>query len=405
MLEIRLPLRPGRRRGRALALVLVAGAGVTALSSERAAAQDWTLKSSLSEKVLYDDNLLLSPDHPISTFGSITTPSLTLTRDAPTSNMEVRAQFPVQLYLDHSELNSADQLVDFSGSKDLSERSTLGLSANFDRRTSLRNSTDDTERFTVDKYRRTDWGLTPSWTYRLSPIDTMRLGVDYQDVTFDTSKRTNYRSYGPSFGLSHAISPVAAIFGDLGYSRFEPDVPTNRRTNVFAGSIGYRYEPTERFKISGSGGLSYDVTTEDGRPDDKGLGFLFKFDFDYQMTEQLRGRIGLVHDSEPSGEGRQTTRNRATLGLDYELTPLTDLSFDARYTDNEDYLGTGVTSNSGSTHFVSLQPSLNYRLTDDLTLGAQYEFRHKTSGRGTATSNAAFVTLRYAFPTLGFGGF
>jgi opacity protein-like surface antigen len=178
-----------------------------------------------------------------------------------------------------------------------------------------------------------------------------------------------------------------------------------KRSNVFGGTVGYRYTPSERFTIGGAAGLSYDVTTEDGRPDDDGIGFLASFDVRYQVTERLLAKAGLSHNSEPSGEGRQTIRNRANVTFDYQLTELTTLGFDARYSDDEDYLGSGVTQNSGNQRFFSAEPSVSWRVTDALTLGAQYEYRHKTSGNGAAASNAAFITLRYEFPNLSWGGF
>jgi|UPI000482FE5E long-subunit fatty acid transport protein len=386
--------------GAALCLIVT----LIAFGSPPAEAQEWALNSSLSQRFLYDDNLFLTPTDEVSSFGSLTTPRLTLSRTSPTSKVTFDSQFPYQAYFGHSELNSFDQLVDLSGSKALSERSTVELGANFDRRTNIRSEFDDTDSFVPQKFRRTAWGLSPSWTYLLSPIDSVNLGASFQDVSYDTIDRVDYRTYGSVLGYSHQLSELAQVTAQLTYNRFEPDVPTDRLTNVFGGSVGYRYSPSERFLISGAAGLSYDVTTEDGRPDDTGFGFLFNFDFKYRVTEQLDARLTLVHDTEPSGDGRQTARSRASLSLDYELTELTTLRVDARYTDNEDYLG-GASSNSGNTRFVSLNPSINWDVTEDLRLGAEYEYRHKTNGNGDANSNAVFLTLRYALPDLKWGGF
>ena len=368
-----------------------------------AEAQDWALNSSLSQRFVYDDNIFLTPTDEISTFGSLTTPRLTLTRNSPTSKVTFDSQFPYQAYFGHSDLNSFDQVVNLSGSKALSERSTIQLGANLDHRTNVRSEFDDTDTFVPRKFRRTAWGATPSWTYLLSPTDTVNLAASYQDVSYNTTDRVDYRTYGSVLGYSHQLSEVAQLTGQLSYTRFEPDVVTDRRTNVFGGTVGYRYTPSERFVMSGSAGLSYDITTEDGRPDDSGFGFLFNFDFKYQVSEQMRANLTLVHDTEPSGDGRQTARSRASVSLDYELTELTTLGLDARYTDNEDYLG-GLSSNSGNARFVSLNPSINWDVTEDLRLGAEYEFRHKTDGNGDANSNAVFLTLRYALPDLQWGG-
>jgi hypothetical protein len=373
------------------------------VTSTGAAAQEWSLNSSLSQRFLYDDNIFLTPKDELSTFGSLTTPALTLSRTSPTSKVTFDSRFPYQAYFGNSELNSFDQIANLNATDALSERSTVQMGANFDRRSNLRAEFDDTDSFVPGKYRRTSWGVTPGWSYLLSPIDTLNIGASYQDVTYDTTDRTDYRTYGTQVGYAHQLSEVAQVTGQLSYTRFEPDVDTDRRTNVFGGQIGYRYTPTERFEIGGAAGLSYDVTTEDGREDDSGFGFVFNFDFRYQVSEQLTAALILVHDTEPSGDGRQTARSRASLKLAYELTELTTLGFDARYSDNEDYFG-GLQSNTGSARFVSLNPSVNWDLTEDLRLGAEYEFRHKTNDNGDANSNAVFLTLRYALPEVKWGG-
>jgi hypothetical protein len=373
------------------------------VTSTGAAAQEWSLNSSLSQRFLHDDNIFLTPQDELSTFGSLTTPRLTLNRESPTSKVTFDSQFPYQAYFGHSELNSFDQIAKLNASDALSERSTIQLGANFDRRSNLRADFDDTDSFVPGKYRRTAWGAAPGWSYLLSPVDTLNVGVNFQDVSYDTSDRTDYRTYGSQLGYAHQLSEVAQVTGQLSYTRFEPDVDTDRRTNVFGGQVGYRYTPTERFEIGGAAGLSYDVTTEDGREDDTGFGFLFNFDFKYQVSEQLTASLTLVHDTEPSGDGRQTARSRASVSLDYELTEYTTFGFDARYTDNEDYFG-GLSENTGNSRFFSLNPSVNWDLTEDLRLGAEYEFRHKTDGNGNADSNAVFLTLRYALPDLKWGG-
>jgi len=378
-------------------------------SANRSFAQEWTLTSNISEKAFYDDNLLLNPHNQISTFGSITTPELDLERKSPTSTVTLSGQFPYSAYFNHSSLNRADQLVNLDAQKDLSERSQLSFTGDFQHDTTLQSEQDASDQFLARPIRFTRFDASPSWTYLLGPIDTLTLTGNFTDVNYATSVKTDYRYYGPSVSYEHKLDEISALTGSLQYNRFEPDDIINTRTDVYGGLAGYSYTPSERLQVSGSVGMSYNVTHSDIQ-DDSSLGYRLKFDLNYSMSDQARLVVSLSHDSEPSGDGRQTTRNRARAGFDYKLNELTRFGLDTTYTDNEDYFGLQNSTNSSSqnlSRYFAVRPSVTFQLTEDLSLVAQYQFRHKIfqSEGGSATSNAAFLLLQYDLPTLDWSGF
>lgn len=377
--------------------------------AERSFAQEWTLTSNLSEKAFYNDNLLLNPHNPLSTFGSETTPVLSLERKSPTSTVNLTGQFPYSAYFGHSDLNRADQLVNLDAQKDLSERSQISFSGAFQHDTTLQSEQDASDRFLAKPIRFTRFDASPTWTYLLGPIDQLTLSGSYSDVNYATNEKIDYRYYGPTIAYQHNLSELSAVTGSLQYNRFEPDDIVDTRTDVYGGLVGYSYTPSERLQVSGSVGLSYNVTRSDIRDDDS-LGYRLKFDLNYLISEQTRLVVSLSHDSEPSGDGRQVTRNRARAAFNYRLDELTTLGLDTNYTDNEDYFGLQNSTNSSSqnlSRYFSVRPSVTFQLTEDLSLVAQYQFRHKIfqSEGGSATSNAAFLLLQYDLPTLDWSGF
>jgi len=388
-----------------LSAALIAWAGFAAPSS----AQDWKLSTSLSEKSFYDSNILLTPTDELSTFGLVSTPTLELERTSPTSTVNLTGAFPYTAYFNHSDLNAADQLVNLNANKALSERSSIAFAGDFQHDSTLRSEQDISDRFLPNQVRFTRWDASPSWTYLLGPIDQITLGASYSDVNYSSIEKTDYRYYGPQLSYQHSLSELAAITASLNFNRFEPDDIGNTRTNVYGGLIGYQYKPSERLNVSGAVGMSYNTTTSDLQDDDSSLGYRLKFDLAYATSDDTKLNFSLSHDSEPSGDGRQLTRNRARLGFRYQLSELTTLGLDSNYTDNEDYFGTQTSADEdhGTSRYVSVGPSVSFQLTEDLSLVAQYQYRHKMfqSDGGTATSNAAFLTLQYDFPTLTWGGF
>lgn len=400
--------------GKAIRLAVLMGIALLAISAagSSAQAQDWILKSGITQRVQYNTNLLLTPNNEVDAFGSVTTPRVTIERDGPNSAMSLDGQFKFAEYIDHSEFNSQDQLINFDGHVDVSDRSTLSMLAGFNRDTTIESDQDLTGRFLDEKVRFTQWNADPSWTYWLSPIDKLVLTGDYQTIFYDSDLKTDYQYYGGSLELDHQVSALASVLASVSYFRFDPDDFLDTRTDTYGGLVGYQYRPSERLTITGQAGLDYNVTHQrdvgSGTGDSEDLGYRLKFNFDYKVSDLTLAQLELSHDTEPSGDGRQVTRNRGNLILSYKLSELTSVSFNAGYADDQDYFGGSTDSgDDGNSRYFSLRPAVTLKLTEDLNLDASYQFRHKIfeDDHDSANDNAAFLTLRYALPDQHWSGF
>jgi hypothetical protein len=382
----------------------------TCFDTRSAVAQDWSLNSSLAQRMGYNSNVLLQPDNEISAFSSQTTPALKLSRAGPSSDMSLEGRFPYTAYFGHSELNRADQFGKLKVSKALSERSLLGFDANIAHDTTIESDSsdssdtsdkEDTGRFVANPVRFLRWDATPSWQYLLSPIDRLRLSATYQQTDYDSREKTDYRDYGPTISYTHDLSELASVFGSLDYSRFEPDDDVNTVQDVYGGLVGYDYHPTERFSISGAAGLNYNVTHSDDQDSSGEIGYRFQFTMNYEISERTNANLQLSRDTEPTGDGEARTRNRGTFGISYKMTEMTVFSLDGSYLDDQK-----TQSNNQVSRRFTIKPSVTWDITEDLSLQASYQFRYKTfESSGSAMDNAAFITLRYALPDLHWSGF
>lgn len=389
---------------RALALtfgLLVFGLLAMCFETRTALAQDWMFESNLSQRMGYNSNLLLRPDHEISTFRSTTVPEFTVSRAGPTSDMALTGRFEFNEYFNHSELDTADQFANLRTSKALSERSLVRFDANFARDTTTESDDDATEQFLNKQIRFIRWNAAPSWEYLLSPIDQLRLSANYLQTEYDSNEKTDFRDFGPSITYTHDISELAAIFATLDYSRFEPDEEVDTSQDVYGGLLGYSYHPTERFSISAAGGLNYNVTHEEGSKDSSDIGYRFQFNMNYQVNDQTNATVALSRDTEPTGDGEARTRNRGSVGLSYRMTEMTVFALDGSYIDDQK-----TQSNSDVSRRIQIRPSVQWNITEDLSLSGSYQFRYKTfESSGSAIDNGAFITLRYALPDLKWSGF
>lgn len=377
-------------------------------------AQEWTLDTSLSQQFLYSDNLLLGRDDEIETFGSVSTPALRLERQSPTLDVSIDGRFDFTEYLNHSEFNSQDQRVRLNVKKTVTERSTLGLNSSFIRDTTLKSEQEETDRFVDKKIGITFWEVRPNWTYLLSPVDDMRLGGSYSSVSYDSAEKTDYQYFGGTLDYRHHLSEIDQFTTNFSYFRFVPDEQGDATTDTVSGLVGYGYTPSERLTITGGAGLGYSIENGSG-PDteeddgDGGLGYRLKFNAQYKLDDRTSGRISLSHDSEPSSDGEQTTRNRATLGVSHKLTPLTTFAFNVDYVDTYDYAGLESNSRTDDdeSRYAAIRPSLAWSITDQVSLVAEYRYRYKLydENNESAMSNSVFLTLRYELPTWGWDGY
>jgi len=392
----------GVKRAFALACGLcVFGFLAMCFETRGALAQDWSFESNLSQRMGYNSNLLLNPDNEISAFSSQTTPQITLKRAGPTSDIALTGRVDFNEYINHSELNSIDEFGSVNLSKQFSERSTEKFYGDINHDTTLESDLDATGKFVNDAIRFTSWNANPSWEYLLSPIDRLRLAASYQQVEYNTNQKTDYQDYGPTVTWSHDLSELASINASLNYSRFDPDDEENRVQDTYGSLFGYDYHPTERFSISGAAGLSYEVTHSNDESDQHDIGYRFQFNMNYLINDQTRATVFLSRDTEPSGDGQEVTRNRASAGLAYQMTEMTVFSLDASYIDDQE-----TQSEDGVSRYVTVRPGVRWNITEDLSLAANYAFRYKTvESSGSAMDNGAFITLRYALPDVHWSGF
>lgn len=387
------------------AMVMLAGLG-----GAGAVAQEWKLSTNLSQRMLYSDNLLLNRRNEVETFGSITTPELLLERTSPTSHIALNGQFQFEEYFDHSSFDSQDQIIDLDVEKSLSERSRLGLDANFTRDTTLTSDQDITNRFLDDAIRFISWRATPSWSYDLTPVDEITFTGSYREVTYDSSEKTDFQYFGPAIDYSHRLSELSRLTTEVSARRFIPDEPGDNYTDTVGALFGYAYTSSERFSISGAAGLAYSVEHEEDAKDDSDLGYRIKFDMKYLFSDQLQARVSLSHDNEPSGDGDQVTRNRARVALGYRVTEMTTLGFDLNYADNVDLLGfegESTDDEDDRSRYIALRPNIAWQFTEDLSLVASYQYRYKKfeDEGDSASANSVFLTLQYNFPTVAGEGF
>lgn len=207
------------------------------------------------------------------------------------------ADFINRWYVGDSGLNYDNQLFSTKNFYNVSERSRIGLDANYNRENTL-TSLDDA---TVDvgyvfrRLRRTTWGISPNWMYALTERTRLSTQYSYQDTTYENpaiaagrvvdsvshsgvatldhqySERLSVRAVGVASTYEMPFQKDTSTALGVVYQNGLPVLGVNTITSGGTGvidtqslSLGFTYLPTETLKIDFSGGGQFNQVSNPG---------------------------------------------------------------------------------------------------------------------------------------------
>lgn len=208
--------------------------------------------------------------------------------------------------------------------------------------------------------------------FELTPtvrIDT-RLGYSFSDSDSDGTSSTT--SFG--VGITALRSDTLAVRGGLTFS--SPDDAGDRLTLT----TGLSFEP------SSTTALSFDIgaTSVDGGD----TSFVVEGNYTRQLTRSLEVNAVVNRSVIDTSDTDNVLRTVATFGLDYALTPLSSVSFNALFAD-DDAPGTG---DDGREFTASVQYNLQLNRDWQMSAGLRHTSRD-TDTDGSASSEALFFGI------------
>lgn len=200
-------------------------------------------------------------------------------------------------------------------------------------------------------------------------IDSRVRYLKRETDAIDTTSTTSL-----SLGATAVRSDDFSVRGLLTFAA--PDNNDNR----LSVTGGFTARPSDRSRISVDVGASFS--------DDFDTRLIGRLSYDLQPTTKSRFNIQLNTDVTDSIDDEVVVNTVALLGADFELTPVSSLSFDAVFA-NEDALVLG----EDQTEF-SASVQLNRQLTKDwqMSVGVSHTSRRET-GISSANSEAIFVNF------------
>jgi len=367
-------------------------------------AAEWTIDSEITQDLFYNDNVRLTKDAEGS-FVYQLTPVLNGRYQTDHANLLASASYGTQQYTNIPILDRSNQNYDLKAGYH-TERTTYNLSTNYNVAPARNTALNDTGNFATIADKKTRL-LASDISYRLNQKDSLKFFANYFDPTY-TSKQfadINTLTLTPTWERKWSERHTGSV--GLFYSRFEGERTTlQSKSDSYGVNFSSRWLLTEHWEFSGGVGFRLTDTTntdflllDNATTQIQNKGFLADTGIKYQR-ENLSATLAFNRSLIPSGFGLLNEQTRLDLNLNYQLSERLTASFTAGYQTSQSI----STQISPTRENITLQPSINWQMTQSLMLRGSYRyFRQDISSRDyVADANTFMLTFAYNWQGLSF---
>ncbi len=357
------------------------------------AGDQWYLEPAGSLQLLYDDNIGLSVDKPVSTPALVGTLQAKGGRRNRVLDLGLEGKVIRRQFFQDEKRNTTDLALKASLVR-TGRLDQLGLDMTIERYSTLTSELTTSGLVNAGK-RRVRRQIEGSWRHQFAPRWSAGLSVGWQDVHYqdaDLTPLTDYRYTTSGLDLAFAYDPRTRLLGQLTLSRYRNDSGsvTTDTTGVLAG-VERDVSPTWSLRaLAGARRSKSRLRSILGSRRTTDTGYLVDLNSTWRFPA-AELVVGLNRSLSPSGGGDLLDTQRVTVEWSQRL--------DERWRwelKGEGYRNEGGSATANRT-FVRITPSLHYRLDREWTASAAYRYRRQKydSSAEAASSNALLFTFAY----------
>ena len=404
--------RVTRMRG-SVAWAVAAIAGPLAAASAQAPAGTATLGTSsvsvqtlLTETVEYDTNPLMQPTGAKALYGSITSPQVIVTSDTPTEHVDLTVlmnanQFNLAHYGSedgHATLNASDKSAHWTG--------TLGATFDYD---TTRTSEATTSGVEIAGVRHAAGNVSPSLTYNASQVDLLTLAGSYGETRYaNTQVYTNFMQGTLTPSYTRVLDQSNLVLVTAVARHFETRTGQGVQFNDFGGNVGWKSVLSQILSLTGDVGAIRRISSYDAVPPllpETGAS-VWELTFDAGLTYQgLLDTLTLSASRAPTPLSVRSEADVTRLSLSeaHFATERLELDLSGTY-QFSNYSGNQQGSAYIQKNYVTVNPQVQYHITDTVSFSLSYNYRRQQSeslGSSTlvydpASSNAVMFVISFA---------
>jgi len=364
----------------------------------------------------YNDNILLTTLPHNAVWGSILTPSLTLSRSSEVSQTSASARLNFNRYAGESGLDRNDQYFALSSNLK-TERNIWAGNASYTRDSTLTSELNQTG-IVQSRTQRNLLTLAPTWTRMLSERNSLKLGYEYDQASYDGSSvgLINYSNQSAQASWLYQLSGSDLLNMTASYSRFQT-ADGNYKANTIGVQAGLTYSFSETLKGSILAGVSrtqsninsparivviipgvfyilvppQTISTTDVVP-------VLSASLEKQF-ETTTINASVSRELNPTGNGSLAETDRFGLGASHKFSETLSGSVNgAAYRSR--YIGNAVTS--ANSRYYELALNLNWRMSEQWVLDSGYRYARVEYQASSLVpvSNMVYASVRYDWPKI-----
>jgi hypothetical protein len=368
--------------------------------AEPAAAGDWSLRTSMLERLSANDNFNLNPDPDGIVFGAYSELGLDFDARSHRYEFSLDGKLGYQAYFGDSSDEPSNRYLPSLNASYLQKGKTtdFSLGASY----VLEPATEDNglliEEDTAKGDRET-FSANTSVIHRLNARNSATLSARATRIDFIDAGKTDFpnTSIGGTAGWTHRATKRTdfTLTNSLDWYSYEDDRDRERLYGV--SKLGLSTQLSKRLSATAGAGVTLNDTIRDRRPPATGrievtsFGTLADFSFTYLLkTGTLTGNAS--YGLTPDENGKFSNALDFGSALTYRINDMTEFRFGAQYR-----LSDSATDGELANTSLSLSPSISYTLARDWLLTGSYQFAWSDDEKGQSTQNAVYLTLSRSY--------
>ena len=370
----------------------------------QALAGGWSLNSTASERVTYDDNLRQVSNGSADTYGSTTSLNTDLGWRSPRTNVNLKADFDLNRYVGPGGTSDLDTLGQFYEGriKRKSKTANIEFSSSYRIQDTTFSEVDDTGILSQNKNNRLTFSTNGKTTYNINRRlkSSLAGSVEYVDFSVQTASLTPFLNVELTGDVVRKLTRSSEATFSLGWNYFKSDdlTSTASHTGKASGELKTRLSPRLTARVlAGVNVTSTDekATLTTAASSSTTVGGLFELGLDYTLADT---QISFVASRglSPSAAGEVRQSDNIGISVTHQINRRSRISaaINGR-------LQTSLSGSNGTNlKFFTIAPTYSYSIARNWDFSVGYNFRFQDSDGVTSKSNSVFVLLTRNLPLL-----
>lgn len=382
-----------------------------------AQAAEWSSRPSVRAGLEHNDNARLTIQPHNSVTGSTISPRLDLGVSSDIWQVTGSVEAVQKRFSGESGLDRDDRYYNLLTSY-RTERSNWQVAGSMSKSSTLASEQINPDAVLIQVQKAYDTrSVNPSWTWAMNELTQLQLTYSFNSVSYVDGKRVgrfDYSTRAVSAQLTNQFDPKDQIFFSAGYSIFNvPATTFESKSALYQAGITRTFSETVRGTLSAGArktsneqiGLVCTVSfgpfcfqTVNATVFSKGSSPTFNGSLE-KKYETTRLQVGFRREVNPSGLGAQIQTDSQNVTLSRQFSSKLTGNISARNYKSSSETGNVASVNS---HFYTIEPGLHWTWMQEWSADLTYRYTYikRAVENEPASSNATYLTVRYAWPRM-----